>query len=162
MTFTIMICQTCGRVLAAKTFAEQTVVYQHTFQDSLDHDARPTPMPPDYEGGRCDFCNLDHPSFTVPARSFVTPNTGYGSRGDWAACATCATLIQRNQWTTLITRVVALAERDHGREVPTLRTELGGLYRRLRTNITGALRPVQPITEPPDHPPRAPQEDPDA
>lgn len=141
----VFVCDICGRVLDLRT-DEQGATYVHTFQDCpADHEPVPVEAPPGYRGGRCDFCNVDHPEFVVPVRDFPVPGleATHNSLGDWAACAACAQLIKRNQWNALVARVVVLKKRAglpiSDRAVSALRA----IYRRLRENIKGAVRPIE-------------------
>lgn len=63
---------------------------------------------------------------------------------DWAACATCAPLIERNRWTSLTSRAVAVREgRDDRLVPPEERTAIAALHRQVRQNITGSIRPIE-------------------
>jgi hypothetical protein len=86
--------------------------------------------------------------FVLPVADFLAgrnPVTGkmQGYEGDWMACATCAPLIDANQWNALLRRVQEAWEKDHGMDAPEdKKTGWRVLYRLLRRNITGALRPA--------------------
>jgi hypothetical protein len=54
----------------------------------------------------CDFCSGSDPIWVYPAREFAVTAYGWGSSGGWAACAPCADLIERGDWTALAERAV--------------------------------------------------------
>ncbi|SDC25298.1 hypothetical protein [Actinokineospora iranica] len=138
----VIICRTCDTALDRHT-DDQGASYQHTLAAGpVDHDPVPVQAPPDWRG-KCDFC-LDTAEFVVPARDFTVPGLDrYMSLGNWAACSACALLIGANRWTNLINRAAATHHRRHGTEInEATRTHLGRLYRRLRANITGPIRPI--------------------
>jgi len=142
---TVMICRICEHVLDVY-MADGGVELIHTFQDSAlneDHAPDPIPAPPGYRG-RCDFCN-ERPEFILPVRDFVTDFLRKGaSGGNWAACATCAKLIETNNWSGLVARYVSVREsRDGVTVLPEEVAAIRALHRKLRKNITGALRPIQ-------------------
>ncbi|GAB3459147.1 hypothetical protein GCM10027436_65220 [Actinophytocola sediminis] len=127
----------------------QGATYLHTAQDPDDHPVVPRPAPPDWAGGRCDFCNDESPTFVLPVRDFVAPNvpgdvTGWDySQGGWAACTRCAPLIDANRWNALERRWAAAFQQHHG--IPPsadAATATRALLRTLRTNISGSLTPI--------------------
>lgn len=139
----VMICQTCRQVLSKHTRG-QSVHYEHGEQDlPNNHPAIPIEAPADYLG-RCDFCNGGIPAYLVPARDFRLPGSETDwSQGDWAACVECAPLIERNEWSALIRRIVDLYEPAHGYPMSDIgRSSMRAMYRSLRKNITGPLRPM--------------------
>lgn len=148
MTDIRKICKICRRVLETTTRNGETV-WAHHAQDSLtDHPATPVD-PADFSPrGRCDFCNDDGPSFVLPAREFIIGrdmerDADVGSHGDWSACTPCAVLIEGNRWSALVRRVKERWEAAHGVPQPDhLMTANTRLYRMLRSNITGSLRPL--------------------
>jgi hypothetical protein len=138
----VMVCQTCNRVLETYTSIDR-VGYRHAMQDRDGHPAVPVPMPAGYTGGRCDFCNVDHPTHVVPARDFRVPVTDTMSRGNWGACAECAELVRRNHWSALLTRVARSHERSYGVSMaPEIKRNLQALYARLQVHISGPVRPI--------------------
>jgi hypothetical protein len=143
-----MICGTCRRVLDVQ-MSVQGASYLHTVQDLSDHPVVPIPAPPDWTGGRCDFCNTDTPTFMLPTRDFAMrpvsdQPTGWDySRGGWAACDRCAPLIEANRWTELERRWAAAFQTHYG-IAPTAEatTATRALLGTLRQNITGSLTPI--------------------
>jgi hypothetical protein len=148
-----MVCKVCKRPLErnlAKDTLEET--WEHHEQDSLSgHKAVPVEPEVGKVQGRCDFCNQDlgAEKFILPVSDFLagrSPTTGkmQGYEGDWMACGTCAPLIDANQWTALLRRVQRSWEQDHGMPAPEdKKTGWAVLYRMLRRNIAGALRPAE-------------------
>jgi hypothetical protein len=148
-----MVCKVCGRALErhiAKGTGEES--WNHHEQDSLSGH-KPVPVPGDsgYLKGRCDFCNddLGAEKFTLPVRDFIAgrnPVNGkmQGYEGDWMACGNCALLIDGNQWSALIRRVQFRWEKDHQMPAPEdKKTGWAHLYRLVRRNISGSLRPIE-------------------
>lgn len=138
----IMICAVCRRVLD-RYADEDGMGYRHTVQDQriAIHAPQPIPMPDDYREGRCDFCNLDQMAFALPVRDFQPPGlSGHMSMGDWAACLDCARLIDGNRWTDLVTRVISIREGQFGETTDPV--HYNRLYRAVRKNISGSLRPL--------------------
>lgn len=120
-----MVCAVCGRVLDHHS----GVGYAHTLQDRAkeDHPAVPVPAGEVPLRGRCDFCNRDNPTWSLPAKSF-SPFPGHMMDGDWAACDTCVEHIGRRDWGTLARKVARRPQ-----DIPAL----NHLYRLLSSNITG-------------------------
>jgi hypothetical protein len=60
----------------------------------------------------CDFCSSENVVKRYPAADFTAPAPFSNhvleqvSMGDWAACPTCASLIDRGQWNTLLNRSI--------------------------------------------------------
>lgn len=145
MSGAVRICAVCRRVLDLHTDMSGAS-YMHTIQDAAvaDHPPEPIPMPDNYREGRCDFCNYDLPDFVLPVRDFSVPGSKVSmSLGDWATCAPCGKLIEGNRWNDLVARVAAARE---GLELRTVgegeRTLIARLYRAVRRNISGNLRPI--------------------
>lgn len=141
-----LICAVCDHVLDMRA-DDDGFHYQHTLQDlPADHDPVPIEQPAGWTGGRCDFCNDARPEWVLPSRTFETPIETATSGGDWAACNECARFIERDQWNALIRRCVDAFMRrhpEHGPETATsVETRLKQLYRKLRKNISGSLRPL--------------------
>ena len=145
------VCAVCGRILNSYVPTQGERSWLHTFADlPEDHPAVPvraaegiTPRP------RCDFCSAEDPTWRLPVRSFVLPGltaapVDNGSHGHWAACDTCARLIDGNQWNALRRR--ALRDWTASSTYPDIDRQLAATYRLLRKNITG---PLQPIPSPP-------------
>lgn len=147
----VVICQVCDRSLFRRVTTE-FAIYCHGPGDPDDHTPVPIDAPPHWRG-RCDFCTTATAEFVVPARDFTAPNTpDASSLGNWAACPTCAMLIESNRWNNLLTRAITAHERLHGHkateeQVRTVRA----LYRAVRAAINGAIRPIPtaPATPPP-------------
>lgn len=148
-----MVCTVCGRALernVKKSTGEES--WEHHKQDSLSGH-KPVPVPGEVGNlkGRCDFCNEDLGSekFTLPVRDFLagrSPVTGamQGYEGDWMACGFCAELIDGNRWTALQRHVQECWEKVHGLPAPEdKKTGWSVLFRMVRRNISGSLRPVE-------------------
>lgn len=136
----VHVCRTCKRVLDE----DSRLGFRHTVQDaSTDHEADPVPYAEMFDvKGRCDFCNLDHPDFVLPVRDYLVA-PGHMNQGDWAACTPCAALIERDQWSALIRRVVTLTLEHHPeRDSREVEVGVNRVYRLLRKNIAGSLRPL--------------------
>ena len=145
MSQPVYICSVCRRVLDRHTFTDGSPAeYHHTYQDfaAADHEPVPIPMPEGYTGGRCDFCNVDEVAFVVPARGFIVA-PGLASDGDWAACSTCASLIERNRWNDLMARKLAVREVTGEVLLPIEQTLTASLWRKLRRHISGSIRPIE-------------------
>jgi hypothetical protein len=55
----------------------------------------------------CDFCSDDQVIVEYPAENFICPNMPIAeSIGSWNACAACAALIVKDDWTGLASRAV--------------------------------------------------------
>jgi hypothetical protein len=140
-----IICQVCNRALDSYTDLSG-VTWQHTYghiAEGVDHDPEPVEAPPGWRG-LCDFCSDQEPVFRVPARDFRLPGQPmHMSHDDWAACRVCGLLIDSNRWTNLAQRAATTWEDHHGKPLDdTAKTRLRALYRVLRKNITGSLRPL--------------------
>lgn len=137
-------CAVCGRVLNHVSGTDDH--YEHTLADGTDHP--PVPVPPseipEQFRPRCDFCRSEFPTFVLPVHSFVMPAiSGHGSEGDWAACSDCASLLSRNEWNALVRRVESEWVHNHGEAMsPLIVDSLRALYRTLRKNVSGAVRPL--------------------
>ena len=153
------VCAVCGRILNSYLSPAGCQSWLHTFADlPEDHPAVPVRLSDGVTAQpRCDFCSDEHPTWEVPARSFVVPGLTSGpvdnaSHGNWSACDRCAELIRRNQWTALRRRALA-AWSDSAAAAGTgsgptagIDQQLAQLYRLLRRNITGPPRRSQPPT----------------
>jgi hypothetical protein len=148
------VCAVCARVLNPMTNEKGEMIgWMHAIgtADELDHPAVPV-APTDVQTRYlCDFCNGEDPVWTLPVRGFDVPKINEdqkitGTSGEnWAACADCAALIDRNQWSALLRRVISGWElRYHVPMDPKAQTNLSASYRLLRKNITGPLRPFDP------------------
>lgn len=133
------VCGVCGRVLDH----ESGVGYIHSVRDraSADHEVEPVRQSEALVvAGRCDFCYRDYPEWVVPAAEFeVLP--GHLSTGDWAACGGCAALVESNQWSALVRRAQVGWEARNGPMPDQVLSSLPRLYRLLRKNIVGTLKP---------------------
>lgn len=90
----------------------------------------------------CDFCFDPNVTHVLPARSFVAP-LNMGSLGDWACCSVCANLIEKNRWPDLFLRVKNSWEVKKGIVMhPLAQNLIKNVYKRLRKNITGPVRPI--------------------
>jgi hypothetical protein len=137
-------CAVCARVLnyVTKFGPEEKEGWVHETPLSAPLDHPPVPVPLDKVAVQmvCDFCYGEPVTHVVPARSFDMPITGT-SVGDWSACTPCAELIQRNRWSAVITRALALAKERYGAPIPGSRGLLNDVYTRLQAAITGPVRP---------------------
>jgi hypothetical protein len=128
-----MVCKECRRPLEKlEERGTGNLSWDHHEQDRLQgHKAVPV-APDDAEvRGRCDFCNTDAPAFVLPVHDFI-------------AGKACAELIERNAWTGLHRRVQECWEARHGIPEPALKkASRSHLWRLLRRNIAGSLRPLQ-------------------
>lgn len=141
-SITPVICRHCRRVL--NHYAdEHGVAYIHATQDQPadGHQPEPIPMPEGYNEGRCDFCNTDQPGFVLPARDFQVPG-GHMSLGNWAVCAECKPLIERDEWSKLTRRVLE-KRAAMGGMTEMFASVLPPLYRRLRKAISGPIRSIR-------------------
>jgi hypothetical protein len=140
-----MICAICQRVLDIY-MNEDGIYYLHTVQDeTAEHEPVPTSPSDDWSGGRCDFCNTGRPDFELPVRDFRSPVLdGHMSRGNWSACPACADLIRQNAWALLVQQAIARARQLNGIEFgPLQRAGVVELYRCVRENVAGPLRPIK-------------------
>lgn len=127
----VMACAVCGRVLSH----HEGRGYAHSLQDlkEEDHPAVPVPAGSVPVRGRCDFCNVDHPVWAVPARTFsLIP--GHSFAGGWAACGSCVEYVKSGDWDGLASHAAADPE-----QVPLLRI----LYQMLGQNVTGEPAPLR-------------------
>lgn len=136
------VCLVCGRVLnywEGKGWAHTLVS-----TDPAEHDHPAIPVLPEEAGdqvrGRCDFCFADEVVYILPSREFVVGIHGF--RPDWAACESCGQEISKNAWNSLLRRVWASEVARHGELPPEVQAHFKALYRTLRKNISGPLRPV--------------------
>ena len=152
----VRVCAVCGQIL--DTYGDDTgkvIGYLHLFNDDS-HVVVPVD-PGEIEANlHCDFCWAMNPEFELPARDFVMREPvpfadpddmlrqTHMSEGHWAACSACAALIERNQWSALVRRVGESWRVRHGEPMDELAvTALRNLYRKLRKNITGSIRPIE-------------------
>lgn len=115
----LRMCEVCHRVLSVLVEKDGTITMVHSGQDTLagvDHE--PDPVPVDGRVRiRCDFCNAEtpqHACWTLPTATFVEleiDDTTHMSGGDFAACGTCAELIDADRWGLLVRRARFVAER---------------------------------------------------
>lgn len=146
-------CAVCAKVL--NSFRdERTGEVSWVHQDLLgEHDHPAVPVAQDEVATEylCDFCNAQEPEWTVPARPFGTGTLSVGpgeletaSGENWAACGPCGRLVDTNQWNALLSRVKQSWRERQGREMPPeAENSLKSVYRTLRKNITGSLRPFE-------------------
>jgi hypothetical protein len=120
----------------------------------------PVPVMPDEISAetRCDFCHWRNPQWVIPVRNF---EYGYWKRiglpldgesvGSWAACDTCADLVNRGLWSNLLRRVTeayrqVTAEMELGKgwqdkeSNEFVEASMRSMYRQLRKNIVGSPR----------------------
>jgi hypothetical protein len=145
-----VICKVCGRPLARVTQIStgDEVRWEHFEQDQL-QGHKPVPVDP-AEGklrGRCDFCNAEGPEYVLPVRDFTAGRRPDGMMqayyGNWAACSSCAQLIERNAWTSLMHRRVARWEEEHGIPAPPdKKAAWAHLWRLMRRHIAGSIKPI--------------------
>lgn len=145
-----IICDVCKSALNSRADGNLTGIdYIHPEGRGEDHEPKPVEAPEDWRG-ECDFCSDTNPAFILPTRGFKMPGLDvlpddHMSAGDWAACDTCAKLIERDQWNRLVQRAVdAQIGRTPGMQFlrDDLTTRLGRMYRVIRKNTTGPLRPL--------------------
>jgi hypothetical protein len=123
----------------------------HTFQDRQHEDHQPVWMPENPETEyRCDFCNVNGPTFVLPCSDFPYPIPGAISTGEWLACGTCGELISQGKWNELVERAITISpsvayqireglmNRQQSRELITK------IYRLVRQHVIGPLEPWVP------------------
>jgi hypothetical protein len=73
----------------------------------------------------CDFCSQPNPTryFNAPDFKMDEPHPdaglpGFGSKGAWAACPTCAAFIENLQWDGLLQRGVNKLAEKYGSMMP--------------------------------------------
>jgi hypothetical protein len=139
-----MVCAVCGRVLDQIMATGEWIHSIATWDpDEVDHLPVPVEDTEIHTRERCDFCYGDGTVWVVPARDFLD-RYGIGmSGGDWAACETCGQLLARNEWNGLMRRAKLSWEDRHGPMSPQVERDLRAQYRRLRKNITGAVRRIE-------------------
>lgn len=138
------VCIVCGRVL---DFHERDGwIHSLATTDPEEIDHPPIPVLPEEAGEqmrpRCDFCYADFPEWVLPARDFTAIPGVSESTGDWAACDLCAREIEKDRWNVLQRRVRASWEARHGVMPDEVEQAQKRLYRLLRKNVTGSLRPA--------------------
>lgn len=144
------VCGVCGHPLNYREIRGGESRFEHALGEQMaDHDPEPVPQSQAVVvADRCDFCYADHPQWVVPARSFMLM-AGHNSGGDWAACDECAPLIERDQWSALARRAKEGWEERHGVPMPgPVADNLSRMYRLLRRNITGSLKPNPALNRP--------------
>lgn len=139
----IHVCAVCGRVLDWHEPLVGEGRWAHTKLDVEETISHP-PVPVRFEDAgeqakpRCDFCSMDYPTFTLPARTFGL-DRGYRSVGDWAACDGCAAHIGINDWKGLLRRCMASrAARGQDTDEATA-AAYKAVWRSLRKHVSGAL-----------------------
>lgn len=105
----------------------------------------------------CDFCHRRNPQWVIPVRNYEYENwkklgvpLDGASVGSWAACDTCADLVNRGLWSDLTRRGQAAyrqvtAEMELGKHYAadaTVDDQIRQMYRQLRKNIAGSPRPL--------------------
>jgi hypothetical protein len=138
----IFICITCGVVLHNLREGERKTPI-HPPQYTFDHEPVAVEVDETYKRLDCDFCIEERASWILPARTF-TNVLGMDTTGNWAACHTCAGLVERGQWKKLEYRLRDQLVRKLGRvgAHPTALSAAREDWRRLRRNIIGPMRPV--------------------
>lgn len=90
----------------------------------------------------CDFCSSEDPRWEYPAKTFTIPGPGgqpYTSAGAWAACESCAALIERGDRNTLLNHYLA----DKPAELrPIMRPWGLKLHQGFFANRTGPRKPA--------------------
>lgn len=138
-------CAVCGRVLDYVDIEGMGWIHSIASQDPNEWDHAPVPVTYEDAGQqlrpRCDFCYDDNTTHMLPALPFT--HMGSVMDGNWAACAECAVLLERNEWTRLRQRSIEKYEARHG-GVPdeTIRMLIGTLHSKLRKHVAGAIRPI--------------------
>lgn len=150
----VRVCAVCARTLECVVPTEngrdlpELASWRHGIQDSpADHPAVPVEAGEIHAAMRCDFCNVEDPSWDVPVADFTMSSyedqPREDSAGGWAACARCAELIQSNQWSALLRHAVASFMMKHpDAEEAEVWADVGKLYRDLRRNMLGPPRPL--------------------
>jgi len=141
-----MICKVCRNALSLHINVESGASWHHEFVDQaldFDHAVEPIDAPDDWRG-RCDFCTAGVPEFVLPVRAFSFPDMPERmSSEDWAACAQCAELLDRNSWNGILRRAMISHEIRHGVPLSSDQVQLlSAMYRKLRKNVTGSLRRI--------------------
>jgi hypothetical protein len=135
-----MVCAVCGQVL--DQWQGQWIHARETVGKS-DHVAVPVQYGAVPLVTRCDFCyavvDLDK-RWTLPVHDFVMPMINTGSSGNWAACESCADLIGKGDWDAVIIRHLESPETSTPND-PIYHKFLGDLYRMVRENAFGSIRP---------------------
>jgi len=148
-------CAICHRVLDWETDLDgSNGHWVHTFQDRLVEDHEPVWAPEGTDTEfRCDFCNLNGPTFFLPCSDFQYPSQMGVSVGEWLACGECAPLISQGQWLAVGERAITvsptiayqiregLMSRHQAREL------INKIYRLVREHATGPLQPWTPGRE---------------
>jgi hypothetical protein len=145
----LRVCAVCGRVLD-RVDGSGYLHFADAIAGGADHPVVPVLPGAVHVNGSCDFCYGPAPTFLVPVRDFVfegapqvrTPDgvvRETGSQGNWSACRDCATLIERNDWNGIFRRAIASHPAAGG--APEVRSALRRMFRQVRSNITGAVRP---------------------
>ncbi|GAA3145477.1 hypothetical protein GCM10020255_023340 [Rhodococcus baikonurensis] len=125
-----IICSICLKALDSK-LDEDGVTYIHGEQHGdLGHEPDPIEAPADWRGA-CDFCSTDQAVWELPAKTFTAINN-HISAENWAACNTCAALIEKNQWNALVRRVKAQYIEKHPGLFP---TDIAALETQLKPSI---------------------------
>lgn len=143
-------CAVCARVLNKLERDGEETTWIHGLGSDADHIAVPVEQDEVQTAYRCDFCNQDEAVWTLPTSRFVMPgleNTGFtaGAGENWATCGACGELIDKNQWSALLRRVVASWETRYGTPMgESSQGALKALYRELRKNIKGSMKPFTP------------------
>lgn len=141
------VCGVCGRML--DFWEAEGWMHSIATLDPGEVDHPPIPVSVEDAGEqfrpRCDFCYGDYPPFVLPVRDFVRGVSHSG--GGWAACENCAPLIEKNMWGRLAIRSFTGYKARHGtdntaEDDAAQLTQIKGMHRQVRKNITGALRPV--------------------
>ena len=150
------VCAVCRRVLDFERPRREVGSTQGRWIHGQDRDRGHAPQPipleealaqPEGVKFRCDFCNEDDPTWSVPVRSFMSEEATSSdfrfrramSVDNWLACEGCATLIRRNEWNNLLRRVLSSWRRRHGSPMTAAQERrLRTTYRELRKNMTGA------------------------
>lgn len=106
-------CAICHRVLDWETDKDgNNGHWVHTTQDRKVEDHAPVWTPEDASTQyRCDFCNVNDPSFELPCEDFVIPllDGHHHSVGEWMCCGECAPLVSSGDWDTLMSRVMKVS-----------------------------------------------------
>jgi hypothetical protein len=138
------VCAICARVLAAVQLDGRWRYDHEPIDTPADHPAIPVPAHQIEPRGRCDYCTDDDPQWTIPARSFLVNGVPGFSSGSWAACDRCATLIRRDDWTSLRQRALTVmwnAGHLRGLDARRVGAGLDALWSQLRPHILGPPTP---------------------
>lgn len=144
-------CKLCHRVLDWEVDGQgRNGHWVHTTQDRTNEDHAPVWAPEDAKTAyRCDFCNINEPTFILPCGDFVVPIPGRQDKsvGEWLACGYCAPFLSADEWEMVIERAIAVSPSFRASFKAGVMTHsdargfLTRLYGEIRTHQQGPLTP---------------------